>query len=51
MQAMYKTRRCRIDGCGKGGAYHFNMLCPFHWDELIEENIKKHIAAYKKEHQ
>jgi hypothetical protein len=44
---VYKTRRCII--CNVGGAYHFNLLCPRHWDELIDRNIKKLIEEIKKE--
>lgn len=45
---VYKTRRCMHDGCGKGGAYAFNRLCVFHWDMLIDKNIKKFIDAERK---
>jgi hypothetical protein len=42
---MYKTRRCKR--CDKGGAYHFNDLCPYHWDQLIDINIKKLINEWQ----
>lgn len=44
----YKTRRCLVEGCGKGGAYSFNSLCVLHWDELIERNLKKFIEEERK---
>lgn len=47
----YKTKRCKIEGCGKGGAYSFNSLCAQHWDALINENIKKIIIEIKKGNQ
>jgi hypothetical protein len=37
------TRRCKIEGCGKGGARSFNDLCTFHWDKQIEINIKQFV--------
>lgn len=43
---VYKTRRCTI--CNVGGAYHFNHLCPFHWQEKIDFNIKKLVEEIKK---
>jgi hypothetical protein len=43
---VYKTRRCKV--CDIGGAYHFNNLCPRHWDELIDKNVKKLILEIKK---
>jgi len=46
---VYKTRRCKIEGCGKGGAFYWNNLCTYHWDVLIEENIKKLVDELKKE--
>jgi hypothetical protein len=35
----YKARRCKY--CEKQGAYSWNNLCSFHWDQLIDRNIKK----------
>jgi hypothetical protein len=43
----YKTRRCII--CDRGGAYHFNNLCTYCWQDKIEENIKNFIEQKKKE--
>jgi hypothetical protein len=43
----YKTRRCII--CDRGGAYHFNKLCAFCWQNRIEENIKKLVDKKNKE--
>lgn len=40
------TRRCKY--CDKGGAYSFNHLCSFHWDQLINENIKKIVEEQRK---
>jgi hypothetical protein len=42
-----KPKLCRV--CGKAGAYSFNSLCHYHWEKLIEVNIKKHVEEKKKD--
>ena len=42
----YKTRRCIWENCGKGGAYHFNNLCPEHWQMIIDRNIKEFVKEF-----
>lgn len=44
-----ESKRCVYTGCGKGGAHSFNSLCNYHWNKIIEENIKKVVAANKKD--
>lgn len=39
------TKKCIL--CEKNGAYSFNRLCSFHWDQKINENIKKFVEAEK----
>lgn len=42
---MTSTKKC-IE-CDKNGAFSFNRLCSYHWDQLIDRNIKKFIAEEK----
>jgi hypothetical protein len=41
-----QTRRCLH--CDKAGAFSFNHLCSYHWDPLINFNIKKFVEEDKK---
>lgn len=43
------SRRCKV--CNNAGAYSFNDYCNRHWQEQIDRNIKKIVAAQKKEPQ
>lgn len=38
---MPTTKKCSIHDCEKNVAFAFNQLCTKHWDERIEQNIKK----------
>lgn len=46
MLLLSKSKRCVV--CGRCGAYAFNDLCAFHWNERIEDNLKKFIADHNK---
>lgn len=40
-------RQCIYPNCDKRGAYSFNHLCNFHWDVVINRNIKKFVQEDK----
>jgi hypothetical protein len=41
------NKRCKV--CNRSGAYAFNDYCSRHWQEQIDNNIKRIVAAQKKE--
>lgn len=39
--------QCKIEGCTKKGVSIYCRLCNYHWEQLIEKNVKEYIKEQK----